>query len=637
MKRTTKFFLICIGLTLAFEVQGLPGDPWADQVWRWESDLSTWLPIHIIVSPLEICLIVIAVIWLCRGHKLKRAFAFQPGTLQTPVLVFLAFVAFGVLNGAAHPGGNLTIALWEVRGFLMLIGMYFLTGIFIRGEREVNRLIWTIFTGTTVLAVEDILRWMFLLQFHTTDDLSFDHIDSVVMVCALLLGAAICIFGGTRSQRKYAYFIMPLSFFCMLIMERRAAFPVMGVGVIALLVFLLRLRPRQFWKYVPPLALICAIYLAAFWHNTSVLGQPARAIASQFSPDYRDLSSDIYRAVEKADIIFNIQSAPITGLGFGQQFQMYIPLSDLSFWPFWHYMTHNAILWVWMKDGIAGFVAFWWLLGRGAHDGGKAVETQREEWALVQYLRKRLSRQAAEESDWRMSSSVFRVVMRPTTPDAKRGKRHATAGPSLGLNVPAWERSDHKHSVTAQRSGALALLVMSISMIPAQVVFSYVDLGLTSERNMLLFGLMLGLVARGHALLGTQVDGAKKSLLRASVEPATSDSSLDDEAAELARQILLTSGGGRRSRPLSRPLRASMSRPISHPLVMGPSPSQPPQRPHAPPSQSRGTVRSRPIPARPHPTASRPFAPQAAPTQAYGEHQSTEPPPWDRTARLDHE
>ena len=36
---------------------------------------------------------------------------------------------------------------------------------------------------------------------------------------------------------------------------------------------------------------------------------------------------------------------------------------------YWTYITHNAIFWVWMKMGVIGFTAFWFLLGSAAIEG----------------------------------------------------------------------------------------------------------------------------------------------------------------------------------------------------------------------------------------------------------------------------
>ena len=44
-------------------------------------------------------------------------------------------------------------------------------------------------------------------------------------------------------------------------------------------------------------------------------------------------------------------------------------------------------------------------------------------------------------------------------------------------------------------SGAVAGLIAAICLIPMQVSFSYVDLGLNSERDLLLFGLALAIIS----------------------------------------------------------------------------------------------------------------------------------------------
>jgi hypothetical protein len=259
---------------------------------------------------------------------------------------------------------------------------------------------------------------------------------------------------------------------------------------------------------------VAAIYLALFWHNQSIWGQPARAISSIIAPGQRDAASNSYRTLEKLDIILNIKSSPFLGLGFGKQFSMQVSLPNLNFWRFWHYTTHNAILWVWMKAGIFTFIAFWWLLGRGAYDGGKAVEARREEWSFVAQLRKTLGRRdgkwedaatASRGTSGGLTSRQKRELMRAAVRERATNRGNgARMGQRLGFNVPTWERSDDKRSVTAKRSGGLALLVAAICLIPMQVMYSYVDLGLTSERDMLLFGLALGILARANYLLGIE-------------------------------------------------------------------------------------------------------------------------------------
>jgi hypothetical protein len=509
MKLSYRLFLCTIFCAFMFEVGGLDSDPIAQLGNRYLAPMSSWTGIHIILNVFEVCLMVTALAWLVTRKRVRGAHIER--TLTIPIIAFGALLAFGVVNGLTQAGGDLTFALWEVRAFAVLIAVYLLSCVFISSEDRVNDLIWSVLIASTVLAVDNTLRWLLILRSVSSDDLAYDHVDSVVLVFATLLCLCLLAFGGTRAQRRYALVTLPLFLFAMEAMKRRAAFVILAVGVLILCVFLLRLRPRIFWRIVPPVALACVLYLAVFWNQNGTLAQPARAISSQFSPDPRDAASNDYRVVERYDIISNIERAPLTGLGFGQQYVMYIPLPNLgTVWPFWHYMTHNAILWVWMKDGALGFAAFWWLLGRGVYDGSRAVATQREEWSLAEELHRLLSRQPGNtRAIARAMQALKRNQYEPLRPvgHAKRsgGSGRRKAGElALGLNVPTWERSDERSSRTARNSGALAFLVAAISMIPVQTVFSYVDLGLTNERNMAVLGVALAVISQASLVLGIQ-------------------------------------------------------------------------------------------------------------------------------------
>jgi energy-coupling factor transporter transmembrane protein EcfT len=511
-----RLFLAALFCALMFEQGGTQSDPFANLGNDYLADMTSWTGIHIIVNLFEIAVALTAVLWLVtrtsrRGPRIQR-------TLTWPVVALSAALAIGVVNGLAG-GGNLTYALWEVRGFAMLIAAYLLTCALITSEDRVNDLIWVILISSMILAVENTLRWAFFLRtVVSTDDLAYDHVDSVVLVCGVLLCLCLLAFGGTRAQRRFAIVAVPVYVFAMEVMKRRAAFAILAIGVLVFCVFLLRLRPRTFWRIVPPLALLCAIYLIIFWNQNGTLAQPARAISSQFTPDPRDAASNNYRVVEKYDIISNIQRAQLLGLGFGQQYIMYIPLPNLgSVWPFWHYMTHNMILWVWMKDGAIGFVAFWWLLGRGVYDGSRAVATQREEWSLAKKLYGLLARRT---EDPRAIDRVTRALernhyatLRPTVRTVRGGGRkgRGNRAQAVGLNVPTWERSNDRSSLTARESGVLAFLVMAVCMVPVQVVFSYVDLGLSSERDTVLIGLVLAVISQASLILRIEWTPRKRS------------------------------------------------------------------------------------------------------------------------------
>ena len=70
---------------------------------------------------------------------------------------------------------------------------------------------------------------------------------------------------------------------------------------------------------------------------------------------------------------FTIRANPLFGVGFGQKFLQPLTLPDISFFEFWEYLPHNAMLWVWIKTGIFGFVAMLFLFARAVQHGARSA------------------------------------------------------------------------------------------------------------------------------------------------------------------------------------------------------------------------------------------------------------------------
>lgn len=553
LKGLRLFFLVLVGVALALEAQGGTSDPWAvfarlfhDSFSAWHGDLLNWnagssrtslgntiwafdwADVKFVASPVEILFLVLLglLIWRLRARVPRLHISF--GTLKWPLIVFLSLVTVSLVYGLAR-GAQFNIALWEVRGFMMMALVYVITCILLRNDTHANQFIWTVFIASTALAIESIIRWLvYVRNSNAAADLAFDHVDSVIFCFTCLLCVGLLTLGGTRAQRIYALGLLPLMIFTIEIMRRRVAFALLIIGIGIFFILLYRLRPRLTWKVLIPLALISALYLGATWNNNGSLGQPARAIRSAIAPDPRDAQSDSYRTTEKQDIVANIRVAPYTGLGFGEPFTMFIPLPDLSFWPFWHFTTHNAVLWLWMKAGALTFGVFLWLLGRAVFDGSRALETQREHWEIVTALRQRLQNPRRRRRAGRTAAEreAVRAAVRQHVGQAGRG--HESTG--MEWNVPTWERVDARGSHTVRRSGAVALLAAAICTIPMQISFSYVDLGLTSERDLLLIGILLALISRAHAVFLNRED--------ADGTPLTGESSKHVDSARSAREQL---------------------------------------------------------------------------------------------------
>jgi len=115
-------------------------------------------------------------------------------------------------------------------------------------------------------------------------------------------------------------------------------------------------------------ALALAAYVGVFWQQSGPLGEPTRALRSVVDPSAlstRDQLSNRWRDIENRNIAFTIRQLPATGVGVGQQYLFQQePPGLLGGFAYLRYITHNAILWLWLKAGPLGAFALWFLVAR---------------------------------------------------------------------------------------------------------------------------------------------------------------------------------------------------------------------------------------------------------------------------------
>ena len=130
-----------------------------------------------------------------------------------------------------------------------------------------------------------------------------------------------------------------------------------------------------------------ALYFPAFWSNDSTIGQPARALHSAVQPDPRDLSSDTYRNQENANLELNIRHSNNLGLGFGVPIDYALPIVNIqNIDPMIIYVPHNGLLYVWMRLGIVGEVAFLMMIAAAILRGVELARVHDQELALFGML-----------------------------------------------------------------------------------------------------------------------------------------------------------------------------------------------------------------------------------------------------------
>ena len=335
-----------------------------------------YLDQRLITSPLEVYLMLTLLSWFVRCAILRKLH-FQKGELFWPMLIFMAFVVFGMVYGLGR-GGNLNIGLWEARPIFYLPFMMVLAGNLITERDHVITLM-----GLVVAALF-IEGWLGISYYFSTikgnpgidaaavmEHSAPVHMDSLFVFCL-----ALWLYQGPLKARLLTLLMGLPVIFTFLITQRRAAFLALLFALILMAFLLYKQNQTTFWIVVPALILVFSLYLIAFWNNSGTLGIAARAIKSQVAPEQaslRDQRSDNYRLIENYDIRYTIRQYPMTGVGFGQMFIMAIPLPDISFFVWYRYITHNSIGWIWMKTGAGGFIAMLFLVGLSIMTGLRAV------------------------------------------------------------------------------------------------------------------------------------------------------------------------------------------------------------------------------------------------------------------------
>jgi hypothetical protein len=302
--------------------------------------------------------------WLGRGVA-TGSLEFRCGRLSWQVWIFAISIVFGVVRGAAG-GGDMYIAFWEVRWLILLIISFILTSSMIQTQRQIKVVTSILLLAGGFHAAEGVYRQYLISSGRLTQfiDDAWGHEDSLFLVALTLFVLVQRVFGaGPRWQRFGGPLIAVVALYTVFVSQRRAGPMMLMVGFLVVSLVFLVVRRKAFFCITVPVLIGVLLYLPVFWNNTSVIGQPARAIRSLVQPDPRDAASNQYRELEKTNVRATIQNNAVLGVGFGREFEFVVPLPDLSSWPFWHYEPHVNVLWVWLKTGAIGFVVFWIMIG----------------------------------------------------------------------------------------------------------------------------------------------------------------------------------------------------------------------------------------------------------------------------------
>lgn len=322
------------------------------------------------LEPADLFPIVVFAIYMLRSGD-DAGVRWWPRTqLALAVLAVIGVVLFGEFNGVSHHG-DVRESLFECRPFIYFGAAYLLTAVMIRTRSAVQALLWGIVVAEILKALQGLDVWITTRSWAPRPENVLGHEEALFFSLYFFLVTALWVFGVRGRLRTVATWAVPLILFTDMVNDRRAAWLVLPVGLVALITIGYRVLPerRRVLRGVIVIALTAsALYVPAYWNHTEgTLGKPADAVRSQFSPTARDALSNQYRLDENANLKYNIKQNGVLGAGFGRLIDYALPMPGLvtAADAGITYVPHNSVLYILMRMGILGGLAFWAMLGAG--------------------------------------------------------------------------------------------------------------------------------------------------------------------------------------------------------------------------------------------------------------------------------
>ncbi len=333
-----------------------------------------WPPqlVGFVERPIGLLILFTLFIWLLR-RLLRREQLLYGGALWLPFWLYMLCVAGGVIYGLAT-GGDLKIIVVEFRPFWYMFTSYVLAYNFVTRRGHIRAFLWVVIVSAGVKALQGL--YVYLIVYHgdlTGHDTIMSHEELFFFAALLLLVIISSLHYRYRPQFIAALCIAPVVLIAMIANQRRTDYIALlvGIGAAWLLVFQIKSKARA---RLLVLLIICVGlgtgYVLAFQKNQGSYGEPARAIVSIFNPsvgDARDSGSNLYRYFENNDLKYTVKQYPL-GLGFGKPFLQPQPLTSifpdvLQADPYYNYIPHNTIYWIWVDLGPVGYFSLWFLFG----------------------------------------------------------------------------------------------------------------------------------------------------------------------------------------------------------------------------------------------------------------------------------
>jgi O-antigen ligase len=338
------------------------------------------------LNPFEVLLLIVLLIWIMKS--------ILAGTMRLPrsglsrsisilaILVVAAFVR-GIMSG-----GVFNMAVWEARPLLYMAVMYVLVSSILDSRRAIRAILWTLVIGSGIKAVQGVRIYKFARHMSPRPDAILGHEEAFFFGLFLFITLGLWVFQQRGKLRTVATIFAPFVLVANLGNSRRTSWAIIFPGLIVFLMVAYSCLPdrRRALRRISLLLLIGAgLYFPAFWNKgTGSIGQPARAIRSEVKPDARDLSSNLYRKQENANLVLNIRESHLMGKGYGIPIHYGLPIVDISgIDQFIKFIPHDGVLYIWMRLGTIGEIVFFVFVGTAIMRAAQLTKTGDREFAML--------------------------------------------------------------------------------------------------------------------------------------------------------------------------------------------------------------------------------------------------------------
>ena len=336
------------------------------------------------LEPADLLLVLVAIVYMARTTPATRAW--PSSHVSRSMAALIGTVVLGLMIGVTHHSQT-RIALMEARPYVYLSATYVLTAGLIRSRQALQKVLWALVICAGVKAAQGLYIYMEVRSWRPRPDDVLGHEDAYTFAVFIFLVAALWIFQVPGRLRKTATWLLPLVIAANLANNRRAAWLMLGGGLLVMMIIgyqVLPSRRHMLNRVLLILVAISAVYFPAFWNKNDSLALPAVAVRSQFSPNARDESSDLYRIQENANLKLNIKQGGLIGKGFGVPIDYALPIVDISKGdPLIKYVPHNLVLYTLMRMGLLGAIAMWALLGTAIIAGCRLARSVNREVAVI--------------------------------------------------------------------------------------------------------------------------------------------------------------------------------------------------------------------------------------------------------------